>query len=131
VDRLGLAVIIDADAVAQPGRRAPRAHRRQLAPERIEGARHLRLYLFHHTLRVRRSHRRHPPDDTIEPTASPRTIRLMLPDRVRSKTMIGSLLSMQSEIAAASMTCKPRLRTSMEVIRSRRRALASCFGSAE
>src|SRR5437016_5625993 len=38
-----------------------------------------------------------PPDDTIEPTGSPSTIRLMFPDRVRSKTVIGSLLSLQSE----------------------------------
>jgi hypothetical protein len=29
------------------------------------------------------------------------------------KTRIGSPLSMQSEIAVESMTCKPRLRTSM------------------
>src|SRR5262249_39577317 len=102
VDGRRRAVIVDADPVEQTGRRAPRAHRGELPPQCLERAGHLRLHSLHDALRVR--HGRHPPDDTIEPTVSPRTIRWMLPDLVRSKTMIGSLLSMQSEIAVASMT---------------------------
>ena len=51
--------------------------------------------------------------DTIEPTGSPLTIRRMLPGRVRSKTTMGSLLSMQSEIAVVSITSSPRFSTSM------------------
>ena len=51
--------------------------------------------------------------ETTEPTGSPMTIRRMLPRRVRSKTTIGSLFSMQSEMAVVSITWSPRLSTSM------------------
>ena len=49
----------------------------------------------------------------VDPTGSPVTIRRILPLRVRSKTTIGSLLSMHSEMAVVSITCSPRLSTSM------------------
>src|SRR5258707_727594 len=51
--------------------------------------------------------------ETTLPTVSPVTIRRILPLRVRSKTTIGSLLSMHSEMAVVSITCSPRLSTSM------------------
>src|SRR5215831_21359595 len=42
--------------------------------------------------------------ETMEPTGSPVMMRRMLPCLVRSKTTMGSLLSMQSEIAVMDTT---------------------------
>src|SRR5215475_15282169 len=50
---------------------------------------------------------------TIEPTRSPVTARLMLPGSVISKTRIGKLLSLQSEIAEASITASSSCKTLM------------------
>ena len=52
-----------------------------------------------------------PPTDTVVPIGSPNTTRRMLPACRRLKTTIGSLLSMQSEIAVASMTFSCRSST--------------------
>ena len=46
---------------------------------------------------------------TIVPTGSPVSARSMLPSTSMLKTRIGSSLSMHSEIAVLSMTCRPRL----------------------
>src|SRR4029453_13989380 len=122
------AVVVDADPVEQVGGGAARADRRELAAGGGEGARHLRFDVLLYRLHVRHGH---PPDETIEPTGSPRTIRLMFPARVRSKTMMGSLFSMHREMAAPSITWSPRLSTSMYVTWARRSAFLCTIGSAE
>src|SRR5262249_13615091 len=45
---------------------------------------------------------------TSVPIGSPVSALVMLPERVTSKTMIGSALSMQNVIAVESITCRPR-----------------------
>ena len=50
---------------------------------------------------------------TSEPIFSPVTTFLMFPRSFRLKTMIGRLLSLQSEIAVESITFSPCFRTSM------------------
>src|SRR5215472_220122 len=49
---------------------------------------------------------------TVEPTRSPRTARRMLPDWFMLKTTMGMPLSMQREMAVASMTLRFWCRTS-------------------
>ena len=49
---------------------------------------------------------------TSVPIFSPRTARTMLPCPMRSKTTMGRVLSMQRLMAVASMTFRPRCRTS-------------------
>jgi hypothetical protein len=58
------------------------------------------------------------------------TIRRIFPRRVRSKTTMGSLFSMQSEMAVVSITWSPRFSTSMYPIRSSLVAAGSRAGSA-
>ena len=53
------------------------------------------------------------PHETSVPIGSPSRARRMLPGPIRSKTTIGSLLSMQNVMAVESITLRPRLRTSM------------------
>ena len=63
---------------------------------------------------------------TVVPTASPITTRRMLPGVFRLKTTIGSLLSMHSEIAVASITCSrccSTWRYEMLLVARRRRVL--------
>ena len=50
---------------------------------------------------------------TREPSFSPSMTRTMLPCSRMQKTIIGRLLSLQSETAVVSMTCRPSLRMSM------------------
>src|SRR5215813_10787170 len=67
---------------------------------------------------------------TSEPTGSPTIARLMLPGVRGLNTTIGRRLSMQSEIAVASMTFKRCSRTWRYEIRSKREALGDTIGSA-
>src|SRR5947207_1741958 len=97
----GRPVVVHADAVEEPGRGAARTHGRELAPERVERDGHPGLDILQYRLHSGQP----PPEDTIEPTGSPRTMRRMFPGRVRSKTTIGSAFSMQSEMAVVSITC--------------------------
>src|SRR5207248_10402416 len=110
VHRRGRAVVVDADRVQERHGGAPGPHGGELPAQRLDRRVHTRVDvledLLHELLLYADA-------VTTEPTGSPQTIRLMLPDRVRSKTTIGSLLSMQSEIAVVSMTSRRRLRTSM------------------
>src|SRR2546428_12660442 len=59
---------------------------------------------------------------TTDPTGSPAMARLMLPGRSRLKTTIGRRLSMQREIAVASITLRPCSSTCREESRSKREA---------
>lgn len=50
---------------------------------------------------------------TVVPMFSPFRMREMLPGTVRSNTRIGSSLSMHSDVAVESITCRPFASTSM------------------
>src|SRR5262249_52458805 len=67
---------------------------------------------------------------TSDPIGSPVIARLMLPGVRRLKTTIGRRLSMQSEMAVASITFSPCSSTWRYEIRSKRVALAFTIGSA-
>ena len=64
------------------------------------------------------------------PTGSPMMTRRRLPGVRRLNTTIGSLLSMQSEMAVASMTLRPRSSTFRYEISSNFVAVGSTIGSA-
>src|SRR5262245_1589306 len=114
IDRRDVAVGLDAERVEERGVGAPRAHAAELPGEQIHRRLHARLHVLEQGF-VHGAHSLRGPAsaDTTEPTGSPITIRLMLPLRVRSNTTMGSLFSMQSEIAVVSITWSPRLSTSM------------------
>src|SRR5262245_37934377 len=100
------AVVVDHDAVEQLGGGAAGAHVPELLLEGGAGGVHLLLQPVEDRVRHAR------PPCTSVPIDSFETARRMLPGRMRSKTRIGMLLSMQSDIAVASMTWSWRFKTS-------------------
>src|SRR5579883_3225300 len=118
------AVVVHGDALQEgwAGPAGPDAG--ELPPRRIHG-------LLHVDLRIRndRMHAYRPLSPTRVPTSSPSTARRRFPGRVMSKTMMGILLSMHRDVAVASMTLRPRLRTSMYSRVLKRTASALCRGS--
>ena len=92
------------------------AHPGELASQRLQRSLHPTLGILEHGWAGihRLTSVTEPPSLTNDPTPdSPRTIRSRFPGMFRSKTPIGSLFSMQSEIAVVSITRRPRLSTSM------------------
>src|SRR5690606_3648344 len=123
VDRHLAPVRLDADRVQKSGRRLPGPHGRKLAPRRFYGPLHpfARFVNRRHGPLPSEHRRRQPlpapkkygcrPQDTSVPTASPRIAAPTAPGRPMLSTMIGNLLSRQSEIAAASITPSSRVTT--------------------
>src|SRR3954470_4371685 len=68
---------------------------------------------------------------TSEPIFSPAATRTMFPCSRMLKTIMGILLSRQSETAVVSITPRLRRRMSLYVICSKRSALGTFLGSAE
>src|SRR4030095_12337393 len=140
-DRRQVAVIVHPDAVEQRGGRAAGPYRGELTPQPVQGRVHAGLHILQHGLHddllsltqgdpeegsplsTDPSWAPGQTDVTMEPTGSPQTIRRMFPGRVRSNTTIGSLFSMQREMAVVSITSSRRFSTSMYVIVGSRTAL--------
>src|ERR687892_496446 len=109
VQGCGRAVVVHRHPVEDRGCGPAGAHPGELLARDLDGALHLMAGL------LQRGLRRHWPDPewTSVPIRSPRIARRMLPSSRKLNTMIGSPLSIQSEMAVASITCRPLLRTSM------------------
>src|SRR5262249_54726944 len=135
-DRRRVAVVVHPDAIEQRRGGTAGPHGGELTPQPIQRRVHAGLHLLQHGLhddllfegtaalphgafQLIRGEPWGSPfsyvDVTIEPTGSPHTIRRMLPGRVRSKTTIGSLFSMHSEMAVVSITASCLFSASMYV----------------
>ena len=100
VDRRQDAVVIHLDVLenAEVGPARPEAA--ELLPEMVQGDFHLAVEIVQNVF----DHRDLLLQYTVVPMSSPITARRMLPRFFRLKTMIGSVLSLQSEMAVASIT---------------------------
>src|SRR6185503_10827368 len=108
VQRRARAVVVDVHALEERRRGAAGAHVGQLLLERGVRLVELGLQAFEHL----GGHGSRPPWTSV-PIRSPTTARLMFPDCSMLKTRIGRPLSMQSDTAVESITCRWRLSTSM------------------
>src|SRR6185503_16459379 len=100
VERRRRAVVVDADAVQHGQGGPPGAHRAELLAHGLERRVHALFGVGDEGLDG------HGHSFTMVPTLSPRTMRRRLPFCRRLYTMMGSLLSLQREIAVASMTLR-------------------------
>src|SRR3972149_5427890 len=101
------AVIFNHDMLKQRRGSTAGAQLGEILAQRDDGEIHFFLQLSENRLI-----HRFPPLTKV-PIGSPETTRLMLPFSIILKTMIGTWLSMQSEMAVESMTLSSRFNTSM------------------
>src|SRR5207245_9848561 len=120
VQRRHLPAVVDAHAVEERGIGAAGAHLRQLAAQIVQ--RHVDALAQVVQDVLCHAHGTHASccccggglsEPTSVPTSSPCTTRMMFPRWPRSNTMMGSSLSMQSEIAVESITLRFFRSTSM------------------
>ncbi len=107
-DGSGGSVVVDLDVVEDGACCSSGAYRRELVRKRFDGLVHVGLGVVEN---VGRAHVASPL--TIVPTRAPVSAFSMLSSVSMLNTRMGSELSMHNEMAVVSMTCRPRLMTSM------------------